>query len=137
MRVRMAPSPTGPLHIGTARTSLYNYLTARHAGGTYVLRIEDTDTARSTVEFERDIIDNLHWLGIAWDEGPQVAGGDDIGPYAPYRQSASHGALRPRGGPAARGREAPTAAGARPRSSTPFVASRRPRRSPRATTAAA
>lgn len=87
MRVRMAPSPTGPLHLGTARTSLYNFLTARHAGGTYVLRIEDTDAARSTVEFERDIIDNLHWLGISWDEGPQVAGGDDIGPCAPYRQS--------------------------------------------------
>ncbi len=88
MRVRMAPSPTGPLHIGTARTSLYNYLAARHAGGTYVLRIEDTDAARSTVEFESDIIDNLHWLGISWDEGPQVAGGEDIGPFAPYRQSA-------------------------------------------------
>ncbi len=87
MRVRMAPSPTGPLHIGTARTSLYNYLTARHQGGTYVLRIEDTDVARSTEDFERDIIDNLHWLGITWDEGPQVAGGEDIGPHAPYRQS--------------------------------------------------
>ena len=87
MRVRMAPSPTGPLHIGTARTSLYNYLAARKAGGTYVLRIEDTDTARSTVEFEADIIDNLHWLGISWDEGPQVAGGEDIGPHGPYRQS--------------------------------------------------
>ncbi len=87
MRARMAPSPTGPLHIGTARTSLYNYLAARHDGGTYVLRIEDTDTTRSTVEFERDIIDNLHWLGISWDEGPQVAGGEDVGPYAPYRQS--------------------------------------------------
>ena len=87
MRVRMAPSPTGPLHIGTARTSLYNYLAGRHAGGTYVLRIEDTDVERSTADFERDIIDNLHWLGIAWDEGPQVAGGEDIGPYAPYRQS--------------------------------------------------
>jgi nondiscriminating glutamyl-tRNA synthetase len=86
-RVRMAPSPTGPLHIGTARTSLYNFLAARHAGGTYVLRIEDTDTARNTVEFERDIIDNLHWLGINWDEGPQVAGGDDVGPHRPYRQS--------------------------------------------------
>jgi glutamyl-tRNA synthetase len=83
----MAPSPTGPLHIGTARTSLYNYLFARHVGGTYVLRIEDTDTERSTVEHERDIIDNLHWLGISWDEGPQVAGGDDVGPHAPYRQS--------------------------------------------------
>jgi glutamyl-tRNA synthetase len=87
MRVRMAPSPTGPLHIGTARTSLYNYLAARHEGGTYVLRIEDTDGERSTEDFERDIIDNLHWLGITWDEGPQVAGGEDIGPYAPYRQS--------------------------------------------------
>jgi glutamyl-tRNA synthetase len=87
IRVRMAPSPTGPLHIGTARTSLYNFLFARHHGGTYVLRIEDTDLARSTVEQEQDIIDNLHWLGITWDEGPQVARGDDIGPYAPYRQS--------------------------------------------------
>jgi glutamyl-tRNA synthetase len=87
MRVRMAPSPTGPLHIGTARTSLYNYLAAKRAGGTYVLRIEDTDAARSTVDFEADIIDNLHWLGISWDEGPQVAGGEDVGPYGPYRQS--------------------------------------------------
>jgi glutamyl-tRNA synthetase len=83
----MAPSPTGPLHIGTARTSLYNYLFARHVGGTYVLRIEDTDFERSTAEFERDILGNLHWLGITWDEGPQHAGGEDIGPYAPYRQS--------------------------------------------------
>src|SRR6186997_2822514 len=87
MRVRMAPSPTGPLHIGTARTSLYNFLAARHAGGTYVLRIEDTDSARSTADHERDIIDNLHWLGITWDEGPQAAGGEDVGPFAPYRQS--------------------------------------------------
>jgi glutamyl-tRNA synthetase len=87
VRVRMAPSPTGPLHIGTARTSLYNYLFARHVGGTYVLRVEDTDVARGTAEWERDIIDNLHWLGISWDEGPQAAGGEDIGPYAPYRQS--------------------------------------------------
>jgi glutamyl-tRNA synthetase len=87
IRARMAPSPTGPLHIGTARTSLYNFLFARHAGGTYVLRIEDTDLVRSTADFERDIIDNLHWLGITWDEGPQVAGGEDIGPFGPYRQS--------------------------------------------------
>jgi glutamyl-tRNA synthetase len=83
----MAPSPTGPLHIGTARTSLYNYLFARHVGGTYVMRIEDTDLARSTAEYERDIIDNLHWLGITWDEGPQVAAGEDLGTYGPYRQS--------------------------------------------------
>ncbi len=87
MRVRMAPSPTGPLHIGTARTSLYNYLAARHGEGTYVLRIEDTDAVRSTDAFEQDIIDNLHWLGISWDEGPQIAGGEDIGPFGPYRQS--------------------------------------------------
>jgi len=87
MRVRMAPSPTGPLHIGSARTSLYNFLTARHAGGAYVLRIEDTDEARNSVDFERDIIEGLHWLGITWDEGPQVAGGEDIGSHAPYRQS--------------------------------------------------
>jgi len=87
VRVRMAPSPTGPLHIGTARTSLYNYLFARHVGGTYVLRIEDTDAARGSDGWEHDIIDNLHWLGISWDEGPQVAGGEDIGPFAPYRQS--------------------------------------------------
>jgi glutamyl-tRNA synthetase len=86
-RVRMAPSPTGPLHVGTARTSLYNFLTARHVGGTYVLRIEDTDEARSTDAFESDIIDNLHWLGITWDEGPQAAGGEDVGPFGPYRQS--------------------------------------------------
>ena len=87
VRVRMAPSPTGPLHIGTARTSLYNFLFARHAGGTFVLRVEDTDVLRGTAEWEQDIIDNLHWLGLTWDEGPQVAGGEDVGPYAPYRQS--------------------------------------------------
>ena len=87
IRVRMAPSPTGPLHIGTARTSLYNFLFARHVGGTYVLRVEDTDVARGTEAWESDIIDNLHWLGITWDEGPQVAGGADIGPHGPYRQS--------------------------------------------------
>jgi glutamyl-tRNA synthetase len=87
VRVRMAPSPTGPLHIGTARTSLYNFLMARHTGGTFVLRVEDTDVLRGTAEWEQDIIDNLHWLGLTWDEGPQVAGGEDVGPYAPYRQS--------------------------------------------------
>ncbi len=88
IRVRMAPSPTGPLHIGTARTSLYNFLFARHRGGTFVLRIEDTDRARSTTEHEGENIDSLHWLGITWDEGPQVGGGEDIGPFGPYRQSA-------------------------------------------------
>jgi len=86
IRVRIAPSPTGPLHIGTARTALFNFLFARHVGGTFLFRLEDTDVARSTVAFERDIIEGLHWLGITWDEGPDVAGGGDIGPYAPYRQ---------------------------------------------------
>jgi glutamyl-tRNA synthetase len=85
-RVRIAPSPTGPLHIGTARTALFNYLYARRTGGTFVLRMEDTDVARSTVAFENDILENLHWLGIDWDEGPDSAGGEDHGPYAPYRQ---------------------------------------------------
>jgi nondiscriminating glutamyl-tRNA synthetase len=85
-RVRIAPSPTGPLHIGTARTALFNFLHARHTGGTFVLRLEDTDVARSTTAYEKDILDGLHWLGITWDEGPEVAGGGDQGPYPPYRQ---------------------------------------------------
>jgi glutamyl-tRNA synthetase len=86
IRVRIAPSPTGPLHIGTARTALFNFLFARHVGGTFVFRLEDTDVARGTPAFERDIIEGLHWLGMTWDEGPDAAGGGDIGPYAPYRQ---------------------------------------------------
>ena len=85
-RVRIAPSPTGPLHIGTARTALFNYLFARRQAGTFVLRLEDTDVARSAVAFEADILEQLHWLGIIWDEGPDAAGGDDRGPYGPYRQ---------------------------------------------------
>ena len=85
-RVRIAPSPTGPLHIGTARTALYNFLHARHVEGTFILRLEDTDRVRSTVEFERDILDGLHWLGLEWDEGPEVAGEPARGPHAPYRQ---------------------------------------------------
>jgi glutamyl-tRNA synthetase len=88
IRVRIAPSPTGPLHIGTARTALFNYLFARHTGGTFVLRLEDTDVVRSTAAFEKDILDGLHWLGITWDEGPGVGGLDEVGPYAPYRQMA-------------------------------------------------
>ena len=85
-RVRIAPSPTGPLHIGTARTALFNFLYARRNGGTFVLRLEDTDVARSTVAFETDILEQLNWLGITWDEGPDAAGGDDRGAYGPYRQ---------------------------------------------------
>ncbi len=85
-RVRIAPSPTGPLHIGTARTALFNYLHARHVAGTFILRLEDTDVARSTLAFEKDILDGLHWLGLEWDEGPEVAGEPARGPHAPYRQ---------------------------------------------------
>ncbi len=85
-RARIAPSPTGPLHIGTARTALFNYLFARHTGGAFILRLEDTDQARSSIAFERDILDGLHWLGLDWDEGPDVAGDAARGPYAPYRQ---------------------------------------------------
>jgi glutamyl-tRNA synthetase len=86
VRCRIAPSPTGPLHVGTARTALFNYLFARHHGGTFVLRLEDTDVARSAVEHERDILDGLHWLGLDWDEGPEVAGRPAVGPFGPYRQ---------------------------------------------------
>jgi glutamyl-tRNA synthetase len=86
-RCRIAPSPTGPLHIGTARTALFNYLFARQTGGTFVLRLEDTDKARSTLDFEQDILEGLHWLGLEWDEGPEVAGLPSRGTYGPYRQS--------------------------------------------------
>ncbi|MFD1432762.1 glutamate--tRNA ligase [Lacticaseibacillus yichunensis] len=82
IRVRYAPSPTGHLHIGNARTALFNYLFARHNNGTMVLRIEDTDTKRNIADGEKSQIENLHWLGIDWDEGPDV-GGD----FGPYRQS--------------------------------------------------
>ena len=82
MRVRFAPSPTGHLHVGNARTALYNWLLARRHGGVFVLRVEDTDVARSTRESERSIFDDLRWLGLDWDEGP-----DRGGPHGPYRQS--------------------------------------------------
>jgi nondiscriminating glutamyl-tRNA synthetase len=81
-RLRFAPSPTGQLHVGNARTALFNWLLARHLGGALVLRIEDTDAERSTNASERAILDDLKWLGLHWDEGP-----DRPGPYAPYRQS--------------------------------------------------
>ncbi len=81
-RVRFAPSPTGYLHIGSARTALFNWLYARHTGGTFVLRIEDTDKARNTQEAVQVIFDGLRWLGFDWDEGPQKGG-----EYGPYFQS--------------------------------------------------
>ena len=81
VRVRFAPSPTGYLHIGGARTALLNWLWARHTGGKFVLRIEDTDQERSTEEAVRAILDGMRWLGLDWDEGPDVGG-----PFGPYFQ---------------------------------------------------
>ncbi|MDQ2965031.1 MAG: glutamate--tRNA ligase, partial [Chloroflexota bacterium] len=94
VRVRFAPSPTGPLHIGGVRTALFNYLFARRRGGTFVLRIEDTDAARSTPEYERDILTGLAWTGMTWDEGPEPDGAADLGPFGPYRQQAKFGRYR-------------------------------------------
>jgi glutamyl-tRNA synthetase len=79
VRVRFAPSPTGYLHIGGARTALFNWLHAKHTGGTFVLRVEDTDRARNTEVAAQAIYDGLRWLGLEWDEGPQVGG--NFGPY--------------------------------------------------------
>src|SRR6202158_1844129 len=82
-RVRFAPSPTGYLHVGGARTALFNWLFARRQGGVFILRIEDTDAERSSAEMVDGILDGLRWLGLDWDEGPQVGG-----PLGPYFQSA-------------------------------------------------
>jgi nondiscriminating glutamyl-tRNA synthetase len=82
MRLRFAPSPTGHLHVGNARTALFNWLAARHAGGTFILRIEDTDRERSTRESEDAIRADLEWMGLTWDEGIDAGGA-----YGPYRQS--------------------------------------------------
>ena len=82
VRVRFAPSPTGALHIGGGHTALFNWLWARHTGGTFVLRVEDTDRQRSTPEYEQTIMEGMRWLGLDWDEGP-----DKGGDFGPYRQS--------------------------------------------------
>ena len=81
-RLRFAPSPTGYLHVGGARTALFNWLLARRTGGTFVLRIEDTDAERSSDEMVTGILDGMRWLGLDWDEGPEIGG-----PHAPYFQS--------------------------------------------------
>lgn len=81
VRVRFAPSPTGPLHIGGARSALFNWLFARRYGGTFIVRVEDTDLERSSRQSEENILDALRWLGLDWDEGVDVGG-----PYGPYRQ---------------------------------------------------
>lgn len=90
VRVRFAPSPTGKLHLGNARTAIFNMLFSLHYSGKFVLRIEDTDLERSARVYEKRLIETLHWLGIDWDEGPDV-GGD----YGPYRQSERLEIYRP------------------------------------------
>src|SRR5579872_4137074 len=82
VRVRIAPSPTGFAHLGTASTALYNVLFARREGGSFVLRVDDTDLERNRDEYEKVIYEALGWLGLEWDEGP-----DKGGPHGPYRQS--------------------------------------------------
>ncbi len=89
IRVRFAPSPTGFLHIGSVRTALFNWLYARHTGGTFVLRIEDTDTARNTEQSLRTILDGLRWLELDWDEGPEKGG--QFGPYFQSQRSDFYG----------------------------------------------
>jgi len=87
IRVRFAPSPTGLLHVGNARTALYNWLFARRAGGDFILRVEDTDLERSEARFEDQLIEDLHWLGLNWNEGPGDVGAPEKGSHGPYRQS--------------------------------------------------
>ena len=82
VRVRIAPSPTGDPHVGTAYIALFNYVFAKQQGGVFVLRVEDTDQGRFRADSEQLIYDALHWLGLSWDEGPDVGG-----PFGPYRQS--------------------------------------------------
>jgi len=81
VRVRFAPSPTGLTHLGSARTAMYNYLLAKQTGGQFILRFEDTDQKRYDPAAEQDLITSLKWLGLEWDEGPDIDG-----PYGPYRQ---------------------------------------------------
>ena len=82
VRARFAPAPSGSIHVGNARSALFSWLFARHGGGSFILRVEDTDASRVSEEAYRGVLDSLSWLGLEWDEGPDVGG-----PYAPYRQS--------------------------------------------------
>jgi glutamyl-tRNA synthetase/nondiscriminating glutamyl-tRNA synthetase len=87
IRVRFAPSNTGPLHVGNARTALFNWLFARHAGGKFILRIEDAEMDRSKTNFEKQLIDDLVWLGLTWDEGPNENDPGETGEFGPYHQA--------------------------------------------------
>jgi len=90
VRVRFAPSPTGYVHVGNVRTALFNWLFARHHGGAFVLRIEDTDAERSKPEYEQQLVEDLRWFGLDWDEGPEKGG-----PFGPYRQSERQALYEP------------------------------------------
>src|SRR4030095_7795198 len=94
LRVRFAPSPTGYLHVGGARTALFNWLLARRHGGVFVLRIEDTDLERSSDAMVEGILDGLRWLGLDWDEGPAIGG--ELGPYFQSERLDRHRAMAER-----------------------------------------
>ena len=131
MRVRFAPSPTGQLHVGNARTALFNWLLARGQGGTFILRIEDTDVERSTRESEAAILRDLRWLGLDWDEGPDIGG--RAGPIAsPSGCTCTSRTRRSCSAPAPR-----TTVSARRRSSTPSASGARRTGGRRATPARA
>ena len=87
IRVRFAPSPTGPLAVGNARTALFNWLYARRTGGKLIIRIEDTDLERSKSSYEKQLLEDLVWLGLSWDEGPNEKDPGEKGEVGPYRQS--------------------------------------------------
>ena len=89
VRTRIAPSPTGDPHVGTAYVALFNMLFAKVNKGDFILRIEDTDVARSKIEYEKQILSSLNWLGIEWDEGPDV-----LGSKGPYRQSEDRRSIK-------------------------------------------
>lgn len=87
VRCRVAPSPSGFLHIGTAKTALYNWLFARSNGGTFILRLEDTDAERTEEQYVQAMCEGFKWLGIEWDEGPEFGDEPEKGAFGPYRQS--------------------------------------------------
>ena len=109
VRCRFAPAPSGSLHVGNVRSALFSWLWARHHGGAFVLRVEDTDASRVTEEAFRGVLDDLRWLGLDWDEGPEVGG-----PHGPYRQSERRDIYREAAERAPRARATPTAATAPP-----------------------
>ncbi len=119
VRVRFCPSPTGIPHVGMVRTALFNWAYARHTGGVFVFRIEDTDAQRDSEESYAALLDALRWLGLDWDEGPEVGG-----PHEPYRQSQRKDIYARRGGAAGRSPVRRTRPTPRPRRSRPAISPR-------------